>query len=427
MKQILIVALLILLMSSIVSAEVVENLPYDTRNLPLDNSYAFFDFEDGTGHFDPIPTSQHNGTVEFITVFDNNRDHIWSYNDREFNLMHVYPKNVFYQDDGVTPVNYTYLINGQYAASTVVELYPGGYYTGVYGLINIPDGANHVSFLVSSGDYFKVTAYDKKGNQIGYTSVPTTIYRVSLPNGPSTWSLVYFNTTNPDIYSIEIRGQCNDWLIDDLVIGGLTQADQPTDYSWAAERLKLLIGAPHNPNGFGIELQSGAFYPAEDIINNPLVVNWDSKNKEWVTGEGINNPAAIIWALNKDSNLINNLCINDMASKDFKEFVEYGEQRPGDVAFIEYDITSTVDSELGYDEMIMFIEPQYDPDTGAYEDCIRIQEEGGVHYIDSGYLHGLYGADYGIEIISLFTVKRLPDAPKGNKSPYPKIPGKFKI
>jgi len=75
----------------------------------------------------------------------------------------------------------------------------------------------------------------------------------------------------------------------------------------------------------------------------------------------------------------------------------------------------------------MFIEPHVDSSTGMVEDCIRVSEEDGVHYTDSEFLHDLYGTTIGPEITSLFTVKRLPDDPKGKKSPYPKIPGKYKI
>ena len=94
--------MLLILMSFMTATAAVEtNLPYNgTRNLPPDDSYAFFDFEEGTGHFDSLLPSQY-ADIKFTNIFANNRDHIWSYNDAQFPLMHVYPQNVFFQDDKV--------------------------------------------------------------------------------------------------------------------------------------------------------------------------------------------------------------------------------------------------------------------------------------------------------------------------------------
>ena len=432
-------------MSSIASAAVETGLPYgETRNLPPDDSYIFYDFEKIGCHMCPLDI--YEGTVQFIdyyrpgytwkgepTILHN----FWGtvhYNGR---AMHVYPWTGWdYIND--EPANWVYLIQGNYAGCPIVisEGAINTPYPGTDGVIQIPDGATHVSFLMSADGTTTVTAYDQHDNYIRRETVYSTITRVNGSDSPSTWALVTLDTSG--IYSVHIRGGSNMFLIDDLLIGGLNNPtpepdptpdptpDQPTDYLWTAERLKLLIGAPHNPIGFGYEFLSGTFYSAEDIINNPLVVNWDHINKEWVTGEGINNEGAIIWALNRDANIINNLCLNDMSSKDFKVLVEYGDQRPGDVAFIEYDTTD--EGSIGYDEIIMFIEPQIDPETGMTEDCIRILEDGGVHYADSKSIHALYGEDLDITPTSLFTVKRMPKTPKGNKkSPYPNIPGKYKI
>ena len=346
--------MLLILMSFMTATAAVEtNLPYNgTRNLPPDDSYAFFDFEEGTGHFDSLLPSQY-ADIKFTNIFANNRDHIWSYNDAQFPLMHVYPQNVFFQDDKVTPVNYIYLIQGRYAASTVVELYPGGFYTGVYGLIEFPEGANHVSFLVSSGEYFKATAFDKRGNQIGYASVPTTIYRVSLPNGPSTWSRVSFNRTKSDIYSIEIRGQCNDWLIDDLVIGGLPLDDtpEPVDYSDVAAKALTALNALYLEYGFGFDYRDFSYADVEDILNPPPncapglncpdgLEYWNPDTKRFEYGEGISNVGLVIWAFNSITRELYGESVvkwdttPSIAKNDFTVPVPIGEEQPGDVYFL---------------------------------------------------------------------------------------------
>lgn len=438
MKQILVAALLILLMSGIATASytVETELPYEgTRNLPPDDSYAFFDFEmnegDWRANLYPMAKSQLNGAVLFedyaamYYVRGNwtEVNNYWGYSSKNGRAMHVYPNDWFWDYQNDTNVPWIHLIEGGWNACPVAESWQP--YPGTDGVISFPDGADEVSFLVSTGSKLRVKVYDKRDNLIEYVTVPRTIDRVELPDGPSTWARVTIKISG--ISWIHFSGPYNGWGLDDLCIGGLTLPEEPVDYSWAAERLKLLIGAPYNPDGFGVEFLSGTFYPAEDIVSNPLVVNWDYENKEWITGEGINNPAAIIWAFNEEANIINNLDLNDMASKDFKVLVEYGDQKPGDVAFIEYDTGDTSEGAIGYDEVIVFVEPHVDK-FGMTVDCIRVSKEDGVHYSDSDTLHYLYGTTVGPEITSLFTVKSMPKTPKGNKkSPYPNIPGKFKI
>ena len=421
-------------MCGVASAEQITDWPHEQRNeIPDYIEGVRYDFEEGSNCVDF--KNQYPDIVSFLTVLGTQPYGTdWpSYvtvggmtcgNTRCY--MKIYPWCGYYPNG--TPYERVFITNGRSAFSPMTGPdHMGGYIPGTQSHLVFKEGTRFVSLLACTDGNMYVYLYDKRGNRICSEKITTTVYRTG--KNPSNFTQFSYHSLNTDIVSMKVRGNFNGHHFDDLIIGGALGylPDQPIDYSWAAERLKLLIGAPHNPNGFGIELLSGTFYPAEDIVNNPLVVNWDYENKVWVTGEGINNEGAIIWALNKDSNLINNLCINDMASKDFKVLVEYGDQQPGDVAFIEYDTGDTDELSIGYDEIIMFIEPQIDPETGATEDCIRILEEGGVHYADSEFIHALYGDDLGITPTSLFTVKRLPDAPKGNKAPYQKIPGKYKI
>ena len=415
--------LLIFLMSSIVSAGVETGLPYTYKHFAPDETYTLFDFEEGTGHFDPITTSQDNGTVEFVNVFANNRDQIWSYNDAEYSLMHVYPQNAFFQDDGITPVNYTYLINGRYAASTVVELYIGGYYTGTYGVIEFPQGTNHISFLMSTGHTATVSVFNKQGLPIDTTKVERNIDRVSLPNGPSTWSLVYSNTLKSDIYSIQITATCNDWLIDDLVIGEAIEdiPDVTTDYSYAAERMKLLIGAQYLKHGTGYDLYTGKYYTADEIKTIPLpYIDLDIKPYDVDWDIGIDNPGAILWAFNQESNVVKWYDLNDQMKHDFTEHVDYENIQPGNVGFIDYpEINNEGEVVVGdglIDEAFIIVEPIID-ESGMVFDCIRIIPEAGVHYSNTEHINSLYNTE-----TSFVDYRRLKDNPKGGHKPYKTIP-----
>ena len=434
MKHILIAAILILLMSSIgiASGAQVTDWPYEQRNeIPDYIEGVRYDFEEGSNcvefknKYPEIATfltvlgTQPYGTSDwpsYVTVGGSTCGNTRCY-------MRIYPWCGYYTNG--TPFEYVFVVNGRSAFSPMTGPdHMGGFWPGMKTHLVFKEDTRFISFLATTSGNMYVTLYDRHGDRIHSEKITVTILREGT--NPSNFTQFSYHS-DVDIVSMKISGPFNGNHLDDLIIGGAPGylPEGPTDYSWAAERLELLVGAPYNPNGFGVEFQSGEFYPAEDIISNPLVVNWDHENKEWVTGEGINNPAAIIWAFNEEANIINNLCINDMAQKDFKVLVEYGDQKPGDVAFIEYDTGDTSESAIGYDEIIVFVEPHVDK-YGMDVDCIRVSEESGVHYTDSEFLHDLYGTTIGPEITSLFTVKSMPDTPKGNKkSPYPKIPGKF--
>ena len=410
---------LIGMMSGIASAGVQTGLPYEgTRNLPPDDSYAFFDFEEGTGMFQTLSPS-YNEHVKFVNIFVNNEENIWCYQDSEYPLLHVYPNNALFQDEAHTiPVTYTYLIQGRYAAATKVEVFIGGYYIGTDAIIELPNGANHISFLVSTGNDVTMRAYSKTGKLIGAIRATRTIDRISLPNGPSTWSIISFNTSAPDIHKVHLTGTHNDWMIDDLVIGGLPQEDL-INYEYAAERMEELIGVKFLEYGTGYDYSMEEYYTTQEIIDGNIPY-WDPYKKEIKIGDGIYDEDAILWAFNVNDDLVNWKNIDKMASNDFKIKVKYGEQQPGDVFFLDYDGNGK------YNEVGIFIEPTID-DDGMVVDIIRIIPNIGVHYSSVEFIHALYGIDDGIEPSSSMDCKRLPNNPKGGHSPYKKIPTKFFI
>gem|GEM_PF-3757268 len=208
--------------------------------------------------------------------------------------------------------------------------------------------------------------------------------------------------------------------MDDLVIGGLTFPEPPVNYNDAAERMKELIGAKYLEYGLGYDPFMERFLTAEEIKDEIADPCWNPDTKELFFDVGIYDENAIVWAFNAEEDVVNWGDINNQAKHDFTVHVEYGEQRPGDVFFLDYEADGC------YDEVGIFIEPQYNPETGALEDVIRIIPEAGVHYGSSEFIHALYGDD-GTMIDSFMDCRRLPDHPKGGHSPYPKVPSKFII
>lgn len=417
-------------MSSIASAAIETDIPYGTRNLPTEDSYIFYDFEDIGG--DMVALNIYEGPVQFIdyyrpgytwkgepTILHN----FWGTAHKNGRAMHVYPWTGWdYIND--EPANWVYLIEGYHAGCPIV-ISEGAVptpYPGTDGVIQFPDGATHVSFLVSTGGTLTVTAYDRHDNYIMRETVESTITRVNGSDTPSTWSKVTLEASN--IYSIHIRGGSNMFLIDDLVIGGLILPEPETNYSWAAERLEQLIGLNYLQYGTAWDYIFSDYRTAEEMLDNKPdpYFNFDYKPPELEFGTGINDQDAILFAFNGNGeDLINWWDINKMAKQDFTEEIPYEEIQSGDVFFIDYP-QEFEDGGYGpdgcYDEIGMVIEPTIDT-TGDVVDIIRIIPEAGVHYSTTDFINALYG------ITGVVDYRRLPDNPKGGHSPYPnKPPGK---
>ena len=387
---------LILLMSNTAAALIETDWAMDRPNEKLHPSDILIDFEDGIQQEWPI--SDVPG-VRFVAY----NGFPWVYAEKEFANMNIFP-------DCWNP-DRAYIVNGGYGAFTCWMRIP--YHTG---LIQIDGGATHVSVLASCDCDFRMSAYDKAGNLIESSGT-------AEPNaGTLTFTRMTVSSSKANIHTIIFTGIQNRWIIDEVIVGGL---EPPTDYGWAAERMRELIGAKYHPFGLGYLLETGQYLTADEIKNNKYPI-WNPATKEMTLGEGICPEAAIIWAFNLESNLVNNLGINDMMKKDFKVEIAYEDLQPGDVFFIDYP--DWYDEEMNaympdgyYDEVGIVIPGQYDQETGMYEDCIRVIPEAGVHYGSTEFINALYGNSGFVHYRSL------PDAPKGSKSPYPKIPSKFYI
>ena len=420
----MIASTLIFLMSTLAAADIETGWDYGKRNpLPDDPTYIRYDFETPSGSI-----GAHASVVnfaEFMSGYPLYPDK-WGIATVGGRGYHIYPKDFFHNLDG-SQVDYIYLVNGEHGAQPIFWRCTNvkcEYWPGNKGMLYFPNGASDISFLASVGQSLELRAYDKTGKLIGTSGIAyRNIGRV--PPNPSNFTRVSFTTEKPIINSVSIHSKNNNfWVIDDLVIGGLTFPDKPTDYTYAAERMKQLIGAEYLEFGLGYDLFLEHLLTAEEIKDDNPDPYWNPRTKDLMFGNGIYDTNAIIWAFNVDEDHINWMPIDKMAKQDFTEKVAYEDIQPGDVFFIDYP-ENHADGTYGpdgyYDEVGIVIEPQYDPETGMTEDIIRIIPEAGVHYGSSEFINALYGS------FGFVDYKRLPDNPKGGHSPYPKIPNKFEI
>lgn len=429
MKQLLIAALVIFLMSGVASADVEIGLPYGYRNFAPDETYTFIDFNDGKYNMIPFNGLLDTESIKFVDYLGTynfighdepaQKLNVWGWADAAHNLMHVYPGGFYYNPDG-SPVDFIYLIEGE-SAGCPTMLWGWDWYPGIDGVILFSNGADHISFIVSTGGNFQGTTYDAKGNIIERLSTGSNTERVYLPDGPSTWTRFSFDSEKSDIYKVHLRGISNGWHIDDLVIGGLTISEPPADYSYAAERLKQLIGLGYLQYGTAWDYVIGGYRTAEEMMDDKPdpYIDFNTKSNEVEFGIGINDQDAILWAFNGEGeDHINWWDINKMIKQDFTEVVEDGDQKPGDVFFIDYP-QEFADGGYGpdgcYDEIGMVIEPTVDS-AGDVVNIIRITPEDGVYYSTTDLINAQFGNSGFVDYRSL------PANPKGGHSPYKKIP-----
>ena len=424
MKQIIkikhiIAILLMFLISGTAYAEIQEEWPFGMRNpLPDDPTYVRFDFEKNSTYFD-----SYQGIVNFVNLNENK----WAAIPIGARGYHIYPMDFFYKYDNETrvQVDYIYVVNGERGAQPVFWRCTNvkcDWWPGNEARIEFPSGASDVSFLSSNGANLVMRAYDKTGKYIGSSDIayPNTD---RIPPNPSNFTRVSITTKTPSIYAVEIiAGINNFWLIDDIVIGGLTFPDKPTDYNYAAERMEELIGTQYLKHGAGYDLYLGKYYTADEIKNIPLpYIDFDIKPYEVDWNIGIDSPGAILWAFNQESNVVKWYDLNDQMKHDFTEHVNYEDIQSGNVGFIDYPEYNEETGLYGpgdglVDEAFMIINSKEDT-TGDMVDCIRIIPEAGVHYSTTKFINAHYGTGPGT-----VDYRSLKDSPKGGHKPYKTLP-----
>lgn len=341
-------------------------------------------------------------------------------------IMYIYPRSRTYANG--TDIPYIHILNGNGAFSPRV-MSGWCYYPACSAFIAFKDNINYVSFLASTNSNLRVRAYDRHNNYLGSRTIYCTTDRIG--DGPSNFTRFTIHMPGTEIGYLTFRGPFNGWHIDDMIAGGeFGHPEMRRDYSYAAERLKLLVGVPYKEFGIGFDLFLQDYLTAEQITDDIPDKYWDKRNKALIPVIGISDEAAIAWAFNGCEDceeLVNWADITDQFKKDFTEEVAIEDLQSGDVIFIDYDEEDGFpDGQL--DEVGMYVG---DTEYGKHTyDVIRITPVfdgegnptgGDVSYSEVSMIELLYGEK------GLVYYRSLPDDPKGGHSPYPKIPTKFWI
>ena len=418
-------------MSSIASAEQVEEWPFGQRNVMPDYIEGVrYDYEEGSncGDF----KNQYPDVATYLTVLSGNVPTGFGPNYPSYGrvggsmcgntrgYMNIYPYSRY--------ENWTYVVNGMAGFSPITccecdTCYTGDCWPGTDARIQFKEGTHYISFLASTGGNLYIRLYDMKGSQYNLVYYEKIIGNTDRVNGePSNFTQFSIHLPNIDIARMDIRGSFNGWHIDDLIIGGEPGylPEERRDYSYAADMMKKILGANYLEFGAGYNIVFAEFYTADEIINNELPY-WNPETKELLTGQGIYDVNAIVYAFNVNEDLVNWMDINKQAKHDFKVDVAYEDIQPGDVFFIDYPDDVTGQPDGCYDEVGMVIEPTSVDEFGNPENLIRIIPSAGVSLSSSAYINMLYGDSGFVDY------KCLPDSPKGGHSPYPKIPTKMWI
>ena len=409
-------------MCGIASAEQITDWPHGQRNvIPYDVEGYMYDFEEGENcvEFNNLRPD----IATFLTVLGTRPYGTdWpSYvqvgamtcgNTRCY--MKIYPWCGYYPNG--TPYEWVFIVNGDKAFSPMTgpdKL--GGYWPGTTTHIVFKEDTRYVSFLACTDGNMYVDLYDKRGNRICSETITTTVYRTGT--NPSNFTEFSFRSLNTDIVSMKVRGNLNGHHFDDLIVGGAPEylPDKPSDWLYAVERLKQLIGLNYLEFGTAWDYTFGEYRTAEEMMDDipDPYINGDDGELEY--GVGIDDQDAILFAFNGEGDAhINWWDINRMHKHDFTEVVNPGDQKPGDVFFIDYPYGDG-HPDGWFDEIGMVIDPTVDTD-GAIVNVIRITPEDGVYYSNTEFINANYGNRGFVEY------RRLPYNPKGGHSPYKKYP-----
>jgi hypothetical protein len=397
----MIAATLIILISNIAAAEIQENWPYGQRNPLPDESYIRFDFESGGISFNAYPN---------VTQFMNFDENKWGTARVGARGYHIYPKDFFHNLDG-SQVNYIYIVNGECGAHPMVWRCTNincDWWPGSEGMIHFPDGASDVSFLVSTGKDLEMLAYDKNAKLIGTSGVAHS-NTARVPPNPSEFTRVSFKTSTPIIYAVIIRSSLiNFWVLDDLVIGGLTFPDEPVNYTYVARRAQELHGVDYLEYGLGHDYLMLDYMDVWQFTDGMMGEYWNPETKTFEEGEGISNAGLIVWAYNYDATelagtpFVKRNTVAGMAKHDFKVDVDPANTQPGDVCFMDRDFD-------GYaDEVYMVVE---ETSTGMDLICSCPDEGIGVIYSKKSISESSP---------AFMGYKRLPGVIRGGPNPIPK-------
>jgi len=418
------------------AAPTVEEWAYGRRNVCPDGiEHVCWDFEEGSNLY-PLKNAHPD-----VAVFENVSNSRCCYpacsdiNEPSYVrkgsncgprcrcVMHIYPYATTFPNG--TEMPYISALTGNAAFSPRVEL--GGlrcYWPACSAFIGFKEGTKFVSFLASTHGTLAVRLYDHRGGYLGGSNIYVNTRREG--DAPPNFTRFSIHLPAQEIGFMTLRGPFNGWNIDDLIVGGeFGYLGLRRDYSYAAERLKQLIGVPHHEFAIGFNLEMHDYLSVDEITDDKPDPYWDKRNRELIFVNGISDDGAIAWAFNGCEGceeLVNWADVTDQFNKDFTEEVAIEDLQPGDVFFIDYPAADGFpDGQI--DEVGMYV---VDTEFGGYTyDAIRIT------YVPDGSGKVSYDTVEMIELIygekGFVDYRCLPDSPKGGHSPYPKIPTKMWI
>lgn len=383
-----ITATLIILMSSTAAALIEPDWPMDKPNERLHPSDLIIDFEGGTSNERPVPDVP---GVRFV-------DHLgypWVYAEKGCPRMNIFPN--------IWNPGHEYIVNGGFGAFTCWAKIP--HYMGV---IEFDGGANHVSVLASCGCDLRMTAYDKAGTIIDRcTCEPNT--------GTLTFTRMTVGGTKSNIQSVEFYGVGNFWIIDEVIIGGLTFPDEPVNYTDVARLAQELHGVDYLEYGVGHDYLTFEYLDPWQFGDGIDEKYWNPETKTFENGEGIGNAGLIVWAYNKvskelyDESIVKHCTVAKMEKHDFTVDVDSADTQPGDVCFMDRrDRNGDYGSDGYADEVYMVVE-----ETATGMDLITSCPDENI------------GVIYSKKSISesspaFMGYKRLPGVIRGGHNPIPK-------
>lgn len=321
-KQAMITLTLIILMSNSAAALIEPDWPMDKPNEKLHQSDLFIDFEGGTQNEYPILDMP---GVNFV-------DHLgfpWVYAEKGCQRMNIFPD--------IWNPGHEYVVNGGFGAFVCWAKIP--HYAGV---LVFPDGATHVSVLASNGCHLKMTAYDKIGKVLELC--------VAEPNaGTLTFTRMTVSSSKPLIHKVVFEGIGNFWLIDDLVVGGLTFPDEPIDYSDVSRLAEELYGVRYLEHGLGHDYVVFGYLDPWQFHYPYVHEYWNPETKTFMLDEGISDEGLVLWAYNKitrelyGEGVVKWSTTEGMMKHDFTVSVETTDTIPGDVYFMDHNFDEKPD------------------------------------------------------------------------------------
>lgn len=347
-KKILSILMILFLIGTtgMASAVIVEDLPCGYRNIVPEGA-ILIDFEDAPKYAEQVGDKSfnlwelhHYPGLSFEPMGD---AAYWGYAEKGGRGMNIYPLE--YYDE----IDYTYLVHGEYGFVPVHhdDVF-GQFWPAASGLLRIENGTNHISIMASIGSSLQMKCYDKIGKYLGSSGIAYTNTQRISPDGPSTFTQMSYTSTKSDIYCVEFIGRYNNWIGDDLVIGGMIDPEHEpdlTDYEYVADRAVELFGVPYLEFGLGFDYGDFTYMEVDQFESGQFMEYWNPDLKEIEMDVGISDEGLVLWSYNcEGEKLVKWSTSPNMMKHDFTEVVPFDDIQPGDVYFLDANSDGDADT-----------------------------------------------------------------------------------